>query len=132
MKADDWVIVRMSKGASGGRIALVRAVREAEADVLIYRRKPERMEAQTIDRRCIKGAAPRCERLRCAQEIVEIGNLRKRRLAIGVTQKELAKIIGINEQTLRSAELGRRRTHRNNRKWILEGMIKAEAMKRTA
>ncbi len=132
MSPGDWVIVRLSKGASGGRIALVRELRDTEADVRIYRRRPERLESVTIDRQSIKGAAPRCDRLRCAQEIVAIEKLRERRQALKVTQKELARIIGINEQTLRSAELGRRRTHRYNRRWILEGISKVEAMRRTS
>jgi DNA-binding XRE family transcriptional regulator len=127
--AGDWVQVKLSQYAKRRSIGRVTETTDSTVTVEVYRRRIERMEQHTLPSALIVGAAQEDDRLSCARELVELRSVRERRERLGCTQRQLAEVSGVDVGTLRSAELGDRRTHKHVRRWILEALRRVETRK---
>lgn len=128
----EWYMLLLSAEATRKSIGLVQEVRVSDCEVLVYRKYPERFELHQIPHQRIREPAPACERLERAKELHKvredrsaIGTLRELRKEIGCSQRELARLAGVDVHTVRNAELGRRRTHTAHMRWIFAALEKA-------
>ena len=132
LQAGTWVLVRANRSSKKMRVAQVISNVPPHELVLVmaYETKPERFVFLAVERERVKGPAPESETLRDAKELQEIDTLRDRRMALGVTQREFAEMVGVGMGAVRDAEHGRRHTQKQVRHWLLEGLRKLEAQKR--
>jgi len=132
MNPGEWVLVKLTPRSKKLGVAQVIANVPPHdvVRVMAYESNPERFLFLAVERERVKGPAPESETLRDAKELQEIDTLRDRRMALGVTQRDFAEIVGVGMGAVRDAEHGRRHTQKQVRHWLLEGLRKLEAQKR--